>query len=346
MEKAVQRPSLKINYERVIFGAVAVSGVITAVIAMLFNTMGIFSAKASRQYPSKYPFELTDPNLQKVNFTVLNRDINTIYAEVRPLIAPSGDVLFFSRRNFPGNVYGEADRQDIWVSVRQDNGLWGTPVNLGSKINSRKADAICSVSPDGTEIISFNEQLDPAHILYRSKLTKDGWSDPTSIEIEDFYNFDPYVDFYYSFSSKVLLMAVSRNDSRGGQDLYVSFPAGKDKWSKPQSLGGIVNSDKSDFAPFLAADGKTLYFASYGHEGFGGCDIFVTTRLDDTWKNWSEPKNLGEGINSPREESYFSISGDYKYIYFESYDATKQVRDIFRADLPQEAKPIMLSLAN
>jgi hypothetical protein len=43
--------------------------------------------------------------------------------------------------------------------------------------------------------------------------------------------------------------------------------------------------------------------------------------------------NLGEGINSPREESYFSIAGDNRYIYFESYDLKQEVRDIFRANL-------------
>jgi hypothetical protein len=63
--------------------------------------------------------------------------------------------------------------------------------------------------------------------------------------------------------------------------------------------------------------------------------------LDNTWKNWTKPRNLGEGINSAREESYFSISGDYKHIFFESY-VGDGMRDIFRADLPQDFKSDIL----
>lgn len=326
------------NYLMIVLGSVALGSVVTFIVAMVFNTVGVHSFSIAGETQSgKYPFELSEGALKKVNFTVLPQEINSAYSEVRPFISRSGAELFFSRRNYPGNINGESDKQDIWVSVMQD-GQWSKPMNLGLRINSKKADAICSISPDGSEIILFNEDIDPAKVLMRSTLTEAGWSDPQSMEINDFYNLDPYLDFYYSYDENILLMAVSRNDSEGEQDLYVSFPAGTDKWSAPQSLGGIINSRKSDFAPFLAADGKTLYFASYGHKGFGGCDIFQSTRLDDTWKNWSEPVNLGEGINSAREESYFSISGDNKHIYFESYDLKKEVRDIFRADLPEVFK--------
>jgi OmpA-OmpF porin, OOP family len=290
---------------------------------------------------TRYPFELSADNLRKVNFTALSLNINSNFREVRPFISADGNSLFFNRRNYPGNINGVKDEQDIFLSTLQEDGEWSKPVNAGLRINSKKADAICSVSSDGSEIYFFTEEMDPEKILFKSKKTETGWSEKQAVIIEDFYNNNPFIDLYYSHEAKVLLLAITRNDSRGEQDIYFSLPTGLNRFSKPQNLGITINTDKSDFAPFLAADGKTLYFASYGHNGLGGCDIFKTTRLDNTWKRWSKPVNLGEGINSAREESYFSISGDYKFIYFESFDPKNEVRDIFRADLPDIYKPGM-----
>lgn len=331
--------SLKTRYALMAAGGVIFGGVIIFVLIFGFNFFGVqHASKAEESTGPRYPFDLSDQALVKVNFTILTPQINSAFEEVRPFVTANGKELFFCRRNHPANVSRQKDKQDIWVSSRGDNGEWNAPRNLGLTINTRYADAICSISPDGSEILFVNENIDPDKPIGKSKRLRNGWTIPEMMEIENFYNRNEYIDFYYAFESNVLLMAVEREDSSGEQDLYVSFPKEKNKWSEPLNLGAVVNSSQSDFAPFLSRDGKTLYFSSYGHEGFGGCDIFQTTRLDDTWKNWTEPKNLGAGINSAREESYFSISGDYKHIFFESY-VEGGVRDIFRADLPQDLKP-------
>ena len=341
-----QVTGLKTRPAWVVVSGFVIAGAFVSGAILLFNILGMQHESIAAD-PSRYPFDVTANTLQKVNFTVLDAKINTIFAEVRPFISTDGRELFFCRRNHVGNIGREKDRQDIWITDLQPDGQWSTPRNAGTMINSKSADAICSVSPDGSEIIFFHEEIAPDKVLMRSTRLEDGWSAPEFITVENYYNNDPYVDFFYSYESNVLLMAVTRNDTKGDQDLYISFPrADKNKWSEPVSLGPIVNSNRSDFAPFLAADGRTLFFSSYGHAGLGGCDIYQTTRLDDSWKNWSEPKNLGEGINSAREESYFSISGDYRYIYFESYDLEKEVRDIFRADLPEIFKPASLYMHN
>ncbi|MBX2901283.1 MAG: OmpA family protein [Cyclobacteriaceae bacterium] len=59
----------------------------------------------------------------------------------------------------------------------------------------------------------------------------------------------------------------------------------------------------------MAPDQKTLYFASdrYSKDKVGGTDVYKTTRLDDSWQNWSEPVNLGKQINTPVADAYFSI---------------------------------------
>lgn len=341
-QRVSPKANLKTKYALLAAGGLILTGVIIFALVFGINFFGVqHSSKAERASSSRYPIDLSDKALVKVNFTVLEPQINTAFEEVRPFITANGKELFFCRRNHPGNISKQRDKQDIWVATLADNGQWGRPLNLGFTVNTQYADAICSISPDGSEIFFINENIDPDKPIGRSRRLRNGWTIPEMMEIENFYNRNDYIDFYYSFEAKVLLMAVEREDSSGDQDLYVSFLKEKNKWSEPLNLGTVVNSSQSDFAPFLSRNGRTLYFSSYGHGGFGGCDIFQTTRLDDTWTKWTKPRNLGEGINSAREESYFSIAGDYKYIFFESY-TEDGVRDIFRADLPQDFKSDIL----
>ena len=58
-----------------------------------------------------------------------------------------------------------------------------------------------------------------------------------------------------------------------------------------------LNTAADETNPFLLSDNKTLIFTSNGYSGYGDFDIYVSVRLDDTWKNWSEPKNLGPKVN-------------------------------------------------
>jgi OOP family OmpA-OmpF porin len=339
--KTIQKTGLRAKQQMIVIAGFSMFAIIFIGSYIFTHVLPKTEIKAA-DLSNRYPFELSSGNLRKVNFTVLPFTINSNFKEVRPLISADGKSLFFSRRNHPDNINGVKDDQDIFLSTMQEDGEWSKPANAGLRINSKKADAICSVSPDGSEMYFFTEEMGPEEILFKSKKLDHGWSTRQVVVIEDFYNNDPFVDLYYSYQAHVLLLAISRNDSKGGQDIYFSLPTGLNRFSKPQNLGIVVNTDKSDFAPFLAADGKTLYFSSYGHNGLGGCDIFKTTRLDDTWRQWSKPVNLGEGINSNREESYFSIAGNYEHIYFESYNPEKEVRDIFRADLPEIDKPSAL----
>ena len=72
-----------------------------------------------------------------------------------------------------------------------------------------------------------------------------------------------------------------------------------------------------EISPFLSDDGKTLFFASDGHSGYGGSDIFMSRRLYDSWVIWSKPINLGKEINSPGFEAYLSLYKN-KEAYFVS----------------------------
>ena len=269
---------------------------------------------------------------QRKERVALPEQINSPFTEIRPFITGDGRTLYFGRREHPSNLKGDKDLQDVYV-VRREGNEWGTPVNLGGPVNNRFSNSLFTVSPEGDELLMLNTYKKIGGPLARFKKQGEGWGNPESVTIEDFHNYSEYLDFYQSYTENVLLLAVEREDSRGEQDIYVSFLQDDGSYTKPKNLGPGVNTKKSDFAPFLAPDGRTLFFASYGLVGRGGADIYYVQRLDETWTKWSSPVNLGEPINSSGEETFFSVTDDAHDIYYVSYRHGSENRDIYKSPL-------------
>ncbi|TGE26516.1 OmpA family protein [Hymenobacter metallicola] len=283
----------------------------------------------------------------------LGQNVNSKYVDTHPVISPDGKTLFFARQESPQNVGGGNDVQDVWYSTLANAAkkTWNQAKNIGGPINTPGPNGLASVSSDGNTAVLINVynpdgSLDPKGASI-SRRTKSGWGMPVKIEIEDFYNDDDEnVDYFLGTSGKVLLMAVQRKDGKGEQDIYVSFlKADGRTWTRPKNLGGTVNTKKAEFAPFLAADGKTLYFASEGLGGYGKSDIYSSKRLDDSWTNWSKPRNLGPNINSPDFDGYFTLSaaGEDAYLV-SSRNGIGGSRDIFRINLTPQFKPEVVTL--
>jgi outer membrane protein OmpA-like peptidoglycan-associated protein len=273
--------------------------------------------------------------------------VNTRYTEIKPVISSDGKTLFFARQGHPENVGGAKDPQDVWYAKLQDphRQTWSEARNLGRPINNEDPNGVASVSADGNTILLINTYnpdgtVSPEGASLASR-TKTGWSTPVKLNILNYYNHSKKnVDYFLSNSGKILLMAVQRDNGAGDLDIYVSFLQKFGVWSKPLSLGKTINTGKADFAPFLAADEKTLYFASEGHKGYGKSDIFYSKRLDDTWQNWSKPMNLGPEVNTADWDAYYTLSaaGDHAYLV-SNRQGTDKSRDIFRIALVPEFRP-------
>ena len=281
---------------------------------------------------------LSNKSVDRGSREKLSSTINSDFQEVRPLISADGSTLYFSRRHHPDNTGGINDFQDIWVTQLK-NDQWSEPTPLPKPFNNKKANTLCSMTADGSYAVLLDSYRRVKTTVAQVRNSPSGWGAPDELQIEDFTNLSSYYDFFYSELSDVLLMAVDNGLGQGGQDLHVSFKLADGTYSSPMNLGAAINTKKSDFAPFLAADGKTLYFASYGHEGMGGSDYFVSYRLDDSWKNWTTPKNLGSEINSKDDENYLSVTADFTHVYFESYPKGASDKDIYRAVLPMDCRP-------
>lgn len=279
----------------------------------------------------------------------MSPNINTTYAEAKPILSPDGKTLYFVRQNAPENAGGKGDEQDIYYS-NLINGKWTVAQNMGKPLNDKYPNGICSISPDGNTIYVINaygkngEVEDGVSVSYKQN---DGsWSKPEKLQIENFVNLNRFQDYFISSSGKTMIMAVQTEDSYGDQDIYVTFKDDLGVWSAPKNLGRVINTENIEYAPFLSSDEKILYFSSNGHAPHPESDIYYARRLDDTWMSWSKPKTIGYEINTTGWDSYFAISSNSKYAYFVSTDGQigednleQANKDIYRIPLDVEPEP-------
>lgn len=272
----------------------------------------------------------------------LDKNVNSEYSELNPLLSPDGKVLYFSRKNHPQNAGGVKDAEDIWYSELGEDGKWQLAKNMGPQFNNAYpnfVNTISAVTPDGKSAIILlgNKYVEGnkkmlAGVSISSNVGGE-WSKPVGLNITNDYNYNEKANYFLTNNRKTMIMSVERDDSQGDRDLYVSFMQDDSIWTEPLNLGKVVNSAAEESAPFLAADDKTLYFSSKGFSGYGGSDIYVSKRLDDTWTNWSEPENLGSDINSPQEDLFFNIPANSEHAYY-SRGVSETNTDIFRVKLP------------
>ena len=240
-------------------------------------------------------------------------------ANLSPMIAPDGNTLFFGRVS-PYNVGGLRDEQDIWYMERQDaNSAWGKPQNIGRPLNNENSNYVSAVAADGDSYLlllgnTYQEDGKMQNGVSITRRTESGWSQPVALNVADFYNYSDVANYFLSEDQRFLLMALERDDTEGDRDLYVCFNRGENIWSEPLNLGRRINTADVESSPFLAND-STLYFSSRGFSGFGGEDVYVAYRKDDSWTQWSEPENLGPVINSEQDDTFFNISLDNQYAF-------------------------------
>ncbi|KAA9339080.1 OmpA family protein [Hymenobacter busanensis] len=278
----------------------------------------------------------------------LGPGVNTAANELHPVLSADSKTLYFVRTRFAGNTEGVAESGDIWVSQTTDNGQTWSPATRLDALNTPQHNGVQAVLAGGDALL-VRGQYQPRdgtsrdEGVSRAGRTSRGWSKPVAQTIENYYSTGTSTTFFETADEKALLMSLERADGQGGNDIYVSLPNGNGSWGEPRSLGPQINSPGFEFAPWLTPDGKTLYFASYGHAGYGGADIFVSQRLDDSWNQWSAPRNLGPNINGPGFDAYLQLSADGKQAYFATARTLNGPADIVRAAtdvVPDSAKPV------
>jgi OmpA-OmpF porin, OOP family len=281
----------------------------------------------------------------------LGAEVNSAYDELQPYITADGKKMFFSREDHPQNTLSPQNTQDIWYCKKNEEGKWETARHLTYPFNQTKFAAIFYQSPDGTRRVIrgfYKKGKYEGSGFSECRLTTKGWSDPEGIEIDRYEKMSkgPVAGICLSPDNQVMVLYFSESEN-GDESLYVSFRKKENKWSTPISLGAIINLKKyCSSTPFIAADGKTLYFASNRPGGEGSYDIWMSRRLDDSWTSWSEPQNLGPGVNTPQWDAYYTMSaiGDAFMVSTDPNGYGKG--DIVQVKLKEENKPLPVVLIN
>jgi WD40-like Beta Propeller Repeat len=261
--------------------------------------------------------------------TKLPSIINSDSEESMPLVSSDGRTMYFIRSFFRSNRGGKFAGQDIWMSQKEDS-IWSDATNHLGVLNNKKNNAVIGLGDDGITLYLLDSYGGTVHGIAFSRFFNNKWTKPEKISIKGLSK-DGYIGFYMNPSFDVLLISMSKQDSYGNEDLYVSLKDSTNRWSEPRNLGATINSSGYEISPFLSSDKKFLFYASDGHPGFGDADIFVSERLYNSWDIWSVPKNLGPVINSVHFDAYFSINKD-SLIYFVS-NKDNGYSDIFQSSL-------------
>lgn len=270
-------------------------------ITLLSAVIASFSMTASAQF-----WEYSDP-------AQLQGDINTVESEESiPVFSKDSSILYFVR-TFDKSNKGDANDQDVWMSVKQDDGSYSSSERVAA-LNNKLNNAVIGLSKDGTSMYLLNAydgKKDETKGIAYSKNTGSKWSVPEPIAIEGLDIDGDFYGFHVNESEDVIIISYKGAGSLGDEDLYVSTKTGEN-WSAPVHMGSAINSVGFEISPFLSPSQDTLFFSSNGFGGEGDADIFYSVK-QGSWSNWSAPVNLGSRINSPKFDAYFSYSGNHGY---------------------------------
>ena len=237
----------------------------------------------------------------------LGPQVNTFYHEAAPIISPDGKELYFFVSNHPDNTFGKDNSQDIWLSRKNDKGEWSKAEHLSGVFNQHKANQVFTIFNDGSLLIRGGRGRDELGFSFVSK-----GGGITELDVKEFKTIcrGRFYGATMSADQQHMIIYFSEAAQSIRSDLYVSHRESGNTWTRPVKLNITDGSD--EFGPFLAPDGKSLYFASDRSDPKrqGGADIYKTERLDDTWTKWSKPVNLGPPINTAASDAYFAIDAN------------------------------------
>lgn len=265
----------------------------------------------------------------------LSSKVNVFQLQYFPVLTADENTLFFTARN--GNA--RTDDEDIFISTKDTFGEWTTPESISRNINTRFNEGTCSISADGRMMIFTaceGRQGYGSCDLYVTYKIGEEWSIPNNLgpNINS-----PQWDSQPSLSAdgNTLYFVSNRPGGIGNRDIYVSYRNEAGDWTMAQNLGEPINTSSDEVSPFIHANGLTFFFASNGHPGFGGFDLFSSEI--DVNNQWGVPKNVGYPINTSEDQVslFIAASGTTAYYANEKKQGNQYVDSkIYSFELPPQ----------
>ena len=234
----------------------------------------------------------------------------------------------------------------LFISRLDRKDQWSTPTLLDDQeegINSEANEGTATMTSDfGTLYFTRcpnAESMKNGCQIYTSRRTGRLWSTPVLVPL-GLDSSEAVGHPTLSQDELTIYFSSDRPGGFGGKDIWVAFRESTGKpFGRPYNLGPVINTPGDEMFPYLRAD-TILYFASDGHPGLGGLDIFYT--VPDTSNNWSVPINMGVPINSPADDFAIIFYPEGEKGFFSSNrNARRSKEDIFSFIIP----PVEFTLA-
>ncbi len=255
-------------------------------------------------------------------YEVVPLPINGPWSDFSPAFFRDG-ILFVSARPHEVGVLhsstiDNAPLLDLYYSEADTQGKWSKPRPF-SEFNSKLNEG--PIAWDSLAGMIYLTRNDPQHKKNKEKAAKNGinrleiqvlslqdgnWvpGNPFPVNDKQFAVGHPAL----SADGKQLFFASDMAGGMGGTDLYkVEWNANEGSWSTPINLGPLVNTSENELFPFVDAESQ-LYFASNGHLGLGGLDIFYVK--PNGANGWGRVQNLGYPINSEADDFGMVLNPD------------------------------------
>lgn len=225
------------------------------------------------------------------------------------MVSQDGQKIFYSA--FDGK------KDMVFSSGKQADGKWAKPV----------AEPSLSLNDDYNYLEYYSDSfILKGGLAYSKNTTETGfeffenkngsYQSLKSLKIAAYNNYEKTADISITNDGKILIMGIETDFTQGGTDLYFANQKEDGSYGLLQNMGKVINSAADEGMPQLLSDTKTLLFSSIGFSSYGNYDIYVSYRLDDTWKKWSEPINLGNKINSDSFEGSPFYDETTEMLYF------------------------------
>jgi len=256
-----------------------------------------------------------------VETTIVNlgKEFNSSFDDYAPVINADASFMYFtSRRPVTEKEIKSStpSTENIYFSsFNAESQKWTSPQLLPSQINkSNRFNSAISLSKDGHCMFIYRDDKSGNGDIYKSYLHEKSWSDP--IKLPEPIN-SKYIETSASISpdGNTIYFTSNREGGQGGLDIWYCSKNPEGSWGQAINMGPTINSPFNEEGVFIHSDGKTLYFSSRGHKGFGGYDIFYS-KFDSN--KWTVPENLGKTINTPDDDVYFVMDANGKVGYYSS----------------------------
>lgn len=263
----------------------------------------------------------------------LPEPLNTFQLQYFPVLTADSKKILFTKRDGLKNF----EHEDIFVSYWEDE-QWTVPQPISQTINTNYNEGTCTISADGN-ILIFTSCDTPDSFgscdLYITQKVNGKWQRASNMGKNvnsRFWDSQPSL----SADGRMLFFSSNRREGYGGNDIWFSERSEDGSWSVAKNLGPHVNTSKDEVSPFIFFNNEVLFFASDGHLGFGGKDLFMSTF---SMGEFGPPVNLGYPINDQKDQLALFITAQKDYAYYteNSYqDGKADSSFLYRFNFPEE----------